>query len=97
MNKTIETTTVTNNECSVSRMAYQLWENAGRPAGRDMEFWLAAEAQQAANTRPAATPRVQAIQPTPAPAVAKEQKTARNGRGGLKKSWPKPYPSLPKF
>lgn len=23
--------------------AYQLWENAGRPAGRDQEFWLQAE------------------------------------------------------
>ncbi|QJP12983.1 DUF2934 domain-containing protein [Starkeya sp. ORNL1] len=23
--------------------AYQLWENAGRPEGRDVEFWLMAE------------------------------------------------------
>jgi hypothetical protein len=23
--------------------AYQLWENAGRPPGRDQEFWLQAE------------------------------------------------------
>ena len=44
MNKTIEKS-VAVNETSVSRLAYQLWENAGRPAGRDLEFWLAAEAK----------------------------------------------------
>jgi hypothetical protein len=25
--------------------AYELWEEAGRPAGRDFEFWLEAERQ----------------------------------------------------
>jgi hypothetical protein len=25
--------------------AYELWEDAGRPAGRDVEFWLEAERQ----------------------------------------------------
>jgi hypothetical protein len=31
--------------------------------------------------------------PTKAPAM----KSSRATRGGVKKSWPKPYPSLPKF
>jgi hypothetical protein len=54
MNKTIETA-VTVNEASIGRLAYQLWENAGRPPGRDLEFWLAAEAQaRAAVTQPIA-------------------------------------------
>lgn len=25
------------------RRAYELWENAGRPEGRELEFWLQAE------------------------------------------------------
>jgi hypothetical protein len=96
MNKTIETAATTE-ECSVSRVAYQLWENAGRPAGRDLEFWLAAEAQVRANPRPFVASRVVSTPVTPTPAPVKEQKTVRNNRGGLKKTWPKPYPSLPKF
>ncbi len=27
----------------IRRLAYLLWEAAGKPAGRDDEFWLAAE------------------------------------------------------
>jgi hypothetical protein len=29
----------------IATKAYELWERAGRPAGRDIEFWLAAERQ----------------------------------------------------
>jgi Protein of unknown function (DUF2934) len=29
----------------VKARAYELWEEAGRPAGRDVEFWLEAERQ----------------------------------------------------
>jgi Protein of unknown function (DUF2934) len=29
----------------VRARAYELWEQAGRPAGRDLEFWLEAERQ----------------------------------------------------
>ena len=29
----------------ISRRAYDLWEQAGRPDGRDTELWLQAEAQ----------------------------------------------------
>jgi Protein of unknown function (DUF2934) len=27
----------------ISKLAYQKWEQAGKPEGRDLEFWLAAE------------------------------------------------------
>lgn len=30
-------------EAETSRRAYELWEEAGRPSGRDLEFWLRAE------------------------------------------------------
>lgn len=33
----------------VSKKAYQLWMDAGRPEGRDMEFWFKAEAKSYAN------------------------------------------------
>lgn len=29
------------------RRAHELWQNAGRPAGRDLEFWLRAERELA--------------------------------------------------
>lgn len=29
----------------LSQRAYALWENAGRPEGRDVDFWLEAECQ----------------------------------------------------
>jgi hypothetical protein len=30
---------------SIATRAYMLWEQAGRPQGRDLEYWLLAEAQ----------------------------------------------------
>jgi Protein of unknown function (DUF2934) len=27
----------------IANQAYRLWEKAGRPSGRDLDFWLAAE------------------------------------------------------
>jgi hypothetical protein len=95
MNKTIETA-VTLNEAGIDRLAYQLWENAGRPAGRDLEFWLAAEAQaRAAATQPSAPESAEASPVKPS--KTKEPKAPRSTRGGIKKTWPKPYPSLPRF
>ena len=32
----------------IAERAYSLWQQAGRPAGRDEEFWLRAEAELAA-------------------------------------------------
>jgi hypothetical protein len=96
MNNNMEKS-VSSNESSVSRLAYQLWERAGRPAGRDLEFWLSAEQQ----LRAATTPRVAAsVSETLSNVGAKDtaSKTPRAARSsGAKKSWPKPYPNLPKF
>lgn len=30
---------------AVAHLAHQLWEEHGRPAGRDLEFWLTAESR----------------------------------------------------
>jgi hypothetical protein len=32
-------------ENEIANRAYRLWEQAGRPSGRDLEFWIQAEAQ----------------------------------------------------
>ena len=85
------TTTTTTDEANVSRLAYQLWERAGRPSGRDLEFWLTAEAK----VRVA----VSAETATVIPALAAQAKTPKPSRSvaGTRKTWPKPYPALPKF
>jgi hypothetical protein len=36
----------------VADRAYYLWEQAGRPHGRDLEFWILAEADIRAASRP---------------------------------------------
>ena len=38
----------------ISCLAYQLWEKAGRPEGRDLEFWLGAETHVLALQKPEA-------------------------------------------
>ena len=38
----------------VNDLAYRLWDEAGRPEGRDMDFWLQAEAQLKTATKPKA-------------------------------------------
>lgn len=49
---------------AIARRAYELWEQAGQPAGRDQEFWLRAEAEVTAPPRAAA-----AVPPVIAPPV----------------------------
>lgn len=39
---------MTEREQRILERAYQLWEEAGRPDGRDNEFWHQAEAELAA-------------------------------------------------
>jgi hypothetical protein len=41
---------------AIAARARQLWEEAGRPAGRDEEFWLRAEQQLRSESRPLASP-----------------------------------------
>jgi hypothetical protein len=40
----------------ISARARELWEKAGCPPDRDLEFWLAAEAQLRAERRPTSRP-----------------------------------------
>ena len=44
MNNTFDTRPVATKE-EITALAYQIWDKAGRPAGRDLEFWLQAEDQ----------------------------------------------------
>jgi Protein of unknown function (DUF2934) len=46
-------------ESEIGVVAYQMWEKAGHPAGRDLQFWLDAERQLRAAAKVAyATPAV---------------------------------------
>jgi hypothetical protein len=49
----------------ISCLAFQLWEKAGRPEGRDLEFWLGAEKHFLA-LRKAETVKVQTVVANPA-------------------------------
>jgi hypothetical protein len=44
----------TANGDGISCLAYQLWEEAGCPEGRDLEFWMGAETRLLATKRPEA-------------------------------------------
>jgi len=57
MNSTTENSVgVTESQIGVA--AYKLWESAGHPAGRDLEFWLNAEKQLRAASKAASSTRV---------------------------------------
>ena len=62
---------------TIAERAYSLWEQAGRPAGRDEEFWLRAEAELTAPARPSnvlpVTPRSVPSTPSLAPAAPAHQ------------------------
>jgi hypothetical protein len=65
---------------SVSLLAYQLWEQSGRPAGQDMHFWLEAEKQLRA-TITETIPQIPIKAPTaPQPMAASPQKPKLNRR-----------------
>ena len=68
MNSTIEHP-VTVTESQIGAMAYKLWESAGHPAGRDLEFWLNAEKQLLAASKVASATRAAA----PAAAAADQK------------------------
>jgi hypothetical protein len=42
----------------ISCLAFQLWEKAGCPPGRDLEFWLGAETHLLAHQKPVAVKAV---------------------------------------
>ncbi len=59
---------------SIRRRAFQIWEDQGRPEGRDMDHWLQAESELAP---PAAARRKAAAKPAAAkPATVKAKAPA---------------------
>ncbi len=54
----------------IARRAYQLWEQRGRPQGRDLELWLEAEQQ----TIPASKPVQEQV-----PALARHTNSVKPG------------------
>lgn len=46
----------------IAALARQLWEQDGRQAGRDLEYWLKAEQQVQASTKPTANTTVKSAQ-----------------------------------
>jgi hypothetical protein len=65
----------------ISERAYYLWVEAGRPGGREQEFWLQAEAEYAREMREATPPKKakvvkKAVKKT-AKAVKKTPKTSK--------------------
>ncbi|MGE5545557.1 MAG: DUF2934 domain-containing protein [Solirubrobacterales bacterium] len=66
----------------IESTAYRIWEERGRPAGRDLDHWLEAEAQvKGAKAKGAAKPAARTAKPKngdakPA-AAAKEAKPAK--------------------
>lgn len=55
----------------IRQRAYEIWEQEGRPDGRDREHWLRAEAEITAEKRPG---------PVPISAKGQSQRGKANGR-----------------
>jgi hypothetical protein len=71
------------NHDDIARSAYHLWEQSGKPAGREVEFWLAAEAllrspaRRVQSRRPArSAPRSAPAAPSARAPVSKEVKAS---------------------
>ncbi len=80
----------------VANRAYRLWENAGRPHGRDLEFWVQAEAEAHSHEtgdtgglpNTAAGSPIQAPQSTSSVATqtrASQHRTGSSGQGAARK------------
>lgn len=60
---------------AIRERAYSLWERDGRPHGQDLEHWLRAEAEIAADARVAVSDKPKPVKPRPGKTAA-----ARPGR-----------------
>ncbi len=82
---------LTVNTDQISRLAYDLWEKAGRPGGRDTEFWLEAEkllrTASAAASETTRVPVARSVSSQPAPAAPKPTSAPSVPNGAI--------PSLP--
>lgn len=50
-------------EARIRQRAYEFWETAGQPEGRDQEYWLLAEASVAEEEQAAAAPKPRSRKP----------------------------------
>ena len=51
------------NKSEIAVVAYQMWEKAGHPASRDLQFWLDAEAQLRATAKTVTAPPAAHLSP----------------------------------
>ena len=65
----------------ISVVAYEKWQNAGQPSGKDMQFWLEAEAQ--VRTPPVAARKMPTAATAQLPPVASENRTPKGSSGQL--------------
>ncbi|MGH7971832.1 MAG: DUF2934 domain-containing protein [Limisphaerales bacterium] len=82
MNMNIEHATQPDKK-EIGLLAYQLWEKAGQPSGKDLDFWLEAEKQLRNAVQPIPTipvklpPAATKQQRTPQPAVVHRSRLSR--------------------
>ncbi len=62
---------ITRNEADIALRAYQIWEEEGKPDGKDFEHWLKAEAE-------VATPKKAAPKKSPAKKPAAKKPAAKS-------------------
>jgi Protein of unknown function (DUF2934) len=80
------------NESKISVVAYEKWEKAGHPGGKDVQFWLEAEAQV---RTPALAART--VVTAQLPSVASENSTPKTGNGQLGPNRPNSLKPTQKF
>jgi hypothetical protein len=61
---------------SVEQRAYKIWEEEGRPHGRDQEHWHRAERDLAGRTDATKTPGASSVEATPETAAKAKRKAA---------------------
>lgn len=62
---------------AIGQLAFQLWDKAGRPSGKDLDFWLEAEKQLRAAAQPVPVIPVKLPSPPTKEAVAAKPPKAK--------------------
>src|ERR1700709_2074600 len=84
-------------EARIRTRAYRLWEDEGRPHGRDVEFWERARQLDAIETNPPALlPNPQAVPPKPVVEEAELQANLGEFPGQLTDQGDRPRTPQPK-
>ena len=84
------------NQGEIAEVAYTMWEKAGHPANRDLQFWLDAEAQLRAAGKAATAPP--AANPSPVDLKNNAGREAAKVKPGLSQpNVSKPQQKVPRF